>query len=327
MARLNHPMIDYPPLTAPLALELLGEPEHRSGANWRYDKDQKISIDVQNGIWINHAIYDRRRTCDRGGGGVLDLIIYKVAGIHTHADAKRWLINNGWIDGRAIISDVELRKRRAADAKKEARQVKSNRRRAREIWQEAVALPGTPAERYLAARAIEQIADSHELRFHRGLWHPHAPADTRIPAIISRVSDVEGKGVAIYRTFLRLDGADKFEFEPVRKALGSTKSHAIRLYAPVDDEILLGTGLETTASAAEILSVAGAWAATCDGGLRAIQLPPEIRRILIAADMDASGLDAAADAAERFRAEGRNAEIYTPAEGFDDFNDEAMHTR
>jgi putative DNA primase/helicase len=64
------------------------------------------------------------------------------------------------------------------------------------------------------------------------------------------------------------------------------------------------------------------WAAIFAGNLaRGVVLPPEVRSVVIAADADKPGLDAAAAAAMRWRAEGRKVRIERPDKPGTDFND------
>ena len=65
------------------------------------------------------------------------------------------------------------------------------------------------------------------------------------------------------------------------------------------------------------------WAAVYAGGLKTMELPPEVRRIIIAADNDASGAGQrnALEAYDRWTAEGRSGRIKTPPAVGTDFND------
>jgi Toprim domain len=56
---------------------------------------------------------------------------------------------------------------------------------------------------------------------------------------------------------------------------------------------------------------------------KGLMLPPEARRVVIAADPDKAGSSAARDAWERWTAEGRFVQIATP-DGSGDFNDLLM---
>ena len=64
-----------------------------------------------------------------------------------------------------------------------------------------------------------------------------------------------------------------------------------------------------------------AWAAIAAGNLgTGLMLPPAVRHVVIAADPDDPGRQAARDAWSRWRAEGRKVQIAMP-EGANDFND------
>lgn len=88
-------------------------------------------------------------------------------------------------------------------------------RRALAIWNEALPISGSLAERYLRARGITcELPDN--LRFHPACWHPSA---RRIPAMIALVEGLPR--TAIHRTFLRPDGRGKAEIAPVKAMLGA----------------------------------------------------------------------------------------------------------
>jgi len=65
------------------------------------------------------------------------------------------------------------------------------------------------------------------------------------------------------------------------------------------------------------------WSAVYAGGLLTLELPPEIRRIVIAADNDISGTGQrnALAAYRRWTSEGRSVHIVMPPVAGDDFND------
>jgi phage/plasmid primase-like uncharacterized protein len=146
------------------------------------------------------------------------------------------------------------------------------------------------------------------------------------------VRDANGKFVAVHRTYLRADGSSKADVEPKKASLGAIWGGAVQL-ASLEKvlavgELAIGEGIETSASAGLLLGLP-AWAAISAGNLGdGIQLPEEIRRVVIAADRDVAdqhgrraGQDAARAAVIRFRREGRVARIAMPDEGRGDFND------
>jgi putative DNA primase/helicase len=84
-------------------------------------------------------------------------------------------------------------------------------------------------------------------------------------------------------------------------------------------ELVLGEGIETSGSAG-LLTNLPAWAAVSAGNLATAVMPPAAVRILIAADRDTAGRDAARTAWSRFRREGRVVRVAVPDDGRGDFN-------
>jgi putative DNA primase/helicase len=202
------------------------------------------------------------------------------------------------------------------------------------LWDAAMPVPGTPAAAYLASRGLEHLTACRELRFHPVCAHPASKRDRpiRLPAMIAAVRDVDGRFIALHRTYLRRDGSGKADIDPPRASLGPIMGGAVRL-ASLDQvlvagELVLGEGGETSASAGLLLGLP-AWSAVSAGNLaRSLALPAEVRRVLIAADRDPPdergrhpGQDAARAASARFRAEGRAVRVALPDQDRGDFND------
>ena len=140
------------------------------------------------------------------------------------------------------------------------------------------------------------------------------------------VQDLAGQSIAVHRTFLARDGS-KARIEPDRASLGPVWGAAIRLLPIAADlPLVVGEGIESAASAGRLLGLP-AWAAISAGNLeKALVLPPEVRRLVIAADPDKAGEQAARAAALRWSAEGRQVEIARPRRGSGDFNDVIRET-
>ena len=66
------------------------------------------------------------------------------------------------------------------------------------------------------------------------------------------------------------------------------------------------------------------WAAISAGNLPDLELPEIVRSVVIAADNDKVGLNAANAAAHRFIREGRRVQIRKPPGGVNDFNDHLL---
>jgi phage/plasmid primase-like uncharacterized protein len=193
---------------------------------------------------------------------------------------------------------------------------KKKRASARRLWHRSQTLIGTLAHRYLAQRGLDASAPSPALRFLQEASHPEG---CKLPALIACVLDSAGTIIGAHRTYLDATTAGKAQVEPPKASLGPIWSGAIRLN-PVAEEIVIGEGIESSASAGLLMNLP-AWAALSAGNLaRGLILPPEVRSIVIAADADPVGQNAAWRAAARWRAEGRTARVATPDQ-YPDFND------
>ncbi|MFT8243958.1 toprim domain-containing protein [Roseomonas sp. BN140053] len=185
------------------------------------------------------------------------------------------------------------------------------------LWSSSALASGTLADRYLTGRGLPDLAASPRLRFHADTPHPEAG---RLPAMVACVTDAVGETVAVHRTFLDSSTGTKASVEPAKASLGPVWGGAIRLQ-PVAAELVIGEGIETAASAGRLMQLP-AWAAISAGNLaRGLVLPPEVRSVVVAADPDPAGQDAARAAWNRWTAEGRKVRIATPQRAGADFND------
>ena len=82
---------------------------------------------------------------------------------------------------------------------------------------------------------------------------------------------------------------------------------------------MVGEGIETCLAAMQATGHP-AWAALSTSGLRALDLPKDVRDVIVLADGDEPGEAAARDAALRWTREGRRVRIARPPRGMD-FND------
>lgn len=188
---------------------------------------------------------------------------------------------------------------------------------ARAIWHRAKPAAGTLGEAYL--------------RF-RGLL-PSYPPDIRflalrcdnlgpLPCLVLAVRDAGGAVTGIQRIWLAHDGMGKADVAKPKRSLGQVKGGAIRLGE------LDGTGTLTVCEGPEdglsLLEMLGGpvWVAAGSTFLPAMQFPPEVRSILIGADSDPAGREAADKAAHAFTDRGLSVRIIHPIAGAKDFNDE-----
>lgn len=184
-----------------------------------------------------------------------------------------------------------------------------------EIWHSATSAPGTLVETYLASRGL-RLALPQAIRFHASLNHPSGSSWPAMVALVTRGPD--NASLAIHRTFLARTGDAKAPVDPQRMMLGPCHSGAVKL-APARDVLMVGEGIETCLAAMQATSTP-AWAALSTSGLRAIDLPDDVRDVIVLADGDEAGEAAARGAALRWKREGRRVRIAFPSGGMD-FND------
>lgn len=188
-------------------------------------------------------------------------------------------------------------------------------RAALRMWETTSPAVGTLVETYLRSRNIV-VPPPATLRFHTAMKHPDAQHWPAMVALVTRGAD--GQPVAVQRTFLARDGLSKAPIEPAKMMLGPCRGGVVRL-GPASDRLLIAEGIETALSAMQATAQA-TWAALSTSGLRALELPLEVRDVVVLADGDAPGEAAARDAGIRWKRQGRRVRIARPPRGFD-FND------
>jgi hypothetical protein len=183
------------------------------------------------------------------------------------------------------------------------------------IWRGAQLATGTPVETYLRSRGlIPPMPPS--IRFHAGLKHPSGGV---WPAMVALVTHgATGSPIAVHRTFLAHDGNGKAPVDPPKMMLGPCRGGVVRLGEP-GNVLMVGEGIETCLAAMQA-SGRPAWAALSTSGLRSLDLPRDVRDVIVLADGDEAGEAAAQDCARRWKREGRRVRIARPPSGMD-FND------
>jgi hypothetical protein len=195
---------------------------------------------------------------------------------------------------------------------------------ARRIWREARPLAGTPAQRYLENRGICLATWPPTLRYHASCPHPFG---SRLPALVAAVAAYREGTLhltAVHRIFITSDGC-KAAVEPRKASLGSVKGGTVWLTRPTD-RLIVSEGVEDAMALMTMYhddSRFDGWsyaAAVSAGNLPHLELPPEVRTVIVAADNDEAGRRAANEAACRFVREGRDGRVAWPPSGFKDFN-------
>ncbi len=183
----------------------------------------------------------------------------------------------------------------------------------RRIWSESQPVAeGDPVALYLANRiGIVGIPDC--IRFHAALPYRHENGRiTRHPAMVAKVQDSEGNGIAIHRTYLTSDG-QKAGVPSAKKIVGSLPPcAAVRLMRPAEC-IGIAEGIETALSASVRFSVP-TWSAISANGLEKWMPPTGTARVLIFGDNDDSyaGQAAAFALAKHLHNAGITADVRIP---------------
>ncbi|TLG71856.1 hypothetical protein FEV16_15300 [Methylocystis sp. B8] len=195
---------------------------------------------------------------------------------------------------------------------------------ARKIWAASRPIVGTKAEAYLRAQKI--TADLHDapLRYHPALLYREYPDSPprKFPVLVAAVTNHDGEIMGIHRTFLDPVRNAKANVASPRRSLGAILGHGVR-FGAIDDFAVAGEGIETVLSLKNIAPHLPMVAALSAAHLAAWDIPTGLRRLVIAADNDRAGRNAARKLAERAKAEG--AYVETIVSQGKDFNSDLQH--
>jgi hypothetical protein len=198
---------------------------------------------------------------------------------------------------------------------------------ARRLFAISGPIEGTMVETYLRARGIARVHHGGSLRFHpRCYYRPdeHLPSETW-PAMIARVTDLDGHTTGVHRTWLDPDGFDRIRLgkapiETPRRAMGDLLGNAVRFGTADDDVLVAGEGIETMLSLRCALPTLPMASALSANHLSAMLLSSGLRRLYIARDADAAGDMVQAVLLNRAQAVGVEAIPLSPRLG--DFNED-----
>jgi phage/plasmid primase-like uncharacterized protein len=153
------------------------------------------------------------------------------------------------------------------------------------------------------------------LRLHRALpYRIDGQVVGTWPAMVARMRAADGRMVAAHRTWLTPEGLKAPTPGPVKKltpTAGPMAGACIRLAQAGPAGLGIAEGIET-ALAARLASGLPTVAAYSAGALATWQWPRDLRRMVIFADADPAGTDAANKLAERARAAGLSVNVMTP---------------
>jgi hypothetical protein len=190
---------------------------------------------------------------------------------------------------------------------------------ARRLFRAGRPIRGTLAEAYLRARGITARLDWAALRFHPSVYYretEHALLETW-PALLAAVTDLDGRITGIQRTWLNPRCPAKAPLAAPRRALGHLLGNGVRLGRAIDT-LAAGEGLETMLALKSVLPTLPMIAGLSANHLAALDLSPAWRRLYVARDNDAAGLNAANRLHKRGAAAGIDVRDLVPV--YADFN-------
>ncbi|MBI4291285.1 MAG: toprim domain-containing protein [Betaproteobacteria bacterium] len=210
--------------------------------------------------------------------------------------------------------------RQVARAKAQRQQIQRkawaiNGQRIAVLWPQCLpAVAGDPVALYLERRGLAgPVPASLRLHPRLGYWHDGDKLGT-YPAMVAPLTAPDGHIVALHRTYLTPDG-HKAPVPKVKKltgAAGTLAGACIRLHDQADGMIGIAEGIET-AQAVWRASGVPTVAAYCAGNLAAYVWAAGVRRIVVFADADPVGADAAQALKARALRAGLHAAVMMPA--------------
>ncbi len=278
---------------------------------------------IEPGRFHRFATSDRRSD-DAGWCKMFYGLRHGVFGCHRQGISRAWSSAIAVGVTRAQCAAL-ARQQMAAAVEHDAlrrRQWAWNARRIAEVWAQCVRLtPGDPVMRYLKRRGFDGVWPLPEvLRLHRALPYRHGADELgKFPAMVAPVVAPDGCTVALHRTYLTPDGRKANVPNPKKLtgAAGLLAGACIPLHKPSRGSIGVAEGIET-ALAARCASGIPTVASYCASNLATWQWPVDVRRLVIFADADAAGRDAAEALSGRAMAARLRCDVLTPsAEGAD----------
>lgn len=159
----------------------------------------------------------------------------------------------------------------------------------------------------------------NDLRYHPHLKYFDTETNTEIglfPTMLAVIRGVDGNPITMHRTYITKDGR-KADVNSPKKLMSAPwpKTYlggAVRLYEATDT-VIITEGIET-ALALCIALEEPTWSTICAGGMERVQLPGDVKTVIIGGDNDSNGRGqkAAEVLKKRLISEGRRVKVMTP---------------
>ena len=261
-----------------------------------------------------------RRSDDAGWCKLFDDMRGGVFGCHRQGVSETWSAIDRTPMTRTHRAEL-ARQFTAARAERDAQQRQQwaeNAQRIAEVWARCLPLTaGDLVTQYLSRRGISAMSPLPEaLRSHRGLdyWHDGKKLGV-LPAMVAAIKAPDGRVVALHRTYL-MANARKADVPVVKKvmtgAAGTLAGACIRLNLPARGVLGIAEGIETALAASQAFRMPTV-AAYCASALAGFLWPAGVQRLVIFADADKAGREAADTLRVRALAARLHCEVLTPA--------------
>jgi putative DNA primase/helicase len=281
---------------------------------------------IEPGRFHRFATSDRRGD-DAGWCKLFDDMRGGVFGCYRKGISETWCAIDRTTMTRQQRAEL-ARQVMAATAEREAKNRRlwaENARHIAQVWAQCVPLvPGDPVTLYLKRRGFGGVWPLPEaLRLYRALtyWHGAEKLGT-FPAMVAPIMAPDGRAVALHRTYLTADGrkADVPTVKKLTGVAGPLAGACIPLHQPMRGVIGAAEGIET-ALAARLASGVPTVATYCASALASFMWPAGVQRIVVFADNDKAGREAADALCARVIRAGLRASVMTPSDEGNDWAD------
>ncbi|MGE4307378.1 MAG: toprim domain-containing protein [Novosphingobium sp.] len=191
------------------------------------------------------------------------------------------------------------------------------RRRAQNLWDDALPIAGTPAQTYLRRRAIPLTPSV--LRYHPRTPLGRGKLAAFRPAMLAAIHEHD-RLVALQRTFPDTQEPCRArDLANPRRSLAQPGRGAV-LLAPATQVLGLAEGVESALSAMFLLGIP-VWATLGSERFPQVAAPETVTRLILLPDSDRAGRIGAAKGSEVHALPGRTIETIWPPAPFNDWND------
>ena len=199
-----------------------------------------------------------------------------------------------------------------------------------QLWQNSKPVDTTDlAFNYLASRGSQIVPDN--IRYYGRCYNKEI--NKKIPAMIAKVQNNEGRPISLHRTYLTQEGNKRIDLQSPKKLMPGTDSlHgcAIRLFLPEDNNPKTGflgiaEGIETAIATTQLFNVA-TWACINSVLMEFWLPPPGYNQIVIFGDNDLNycGQQAAYTLAKKLHHNSLRVIVKIPEKKGQDWNDVLM---